>query len=172
MTLKKGIIGAILGSALLAGASQAKADVVHVNARPNHVRHVQRVARPVWRSYRPAYGYRPVVTVTAPSGYGYGHGYAAPDPQNPSVVATQIRAEMNQAAEDLRFDVRQGVVESRALASLEADRQEIERDLAAASAKGYITPDDRAHLEQHVQEIRDLRTQLRCAPGGRVAYGS
>src|SRR5262249_24208786 len=92
----------------------------------------------------------------------------APSRQDPSVVADQIRAEMNQADEDVRFDVRQGVVEPRALASLDADRAEIERDLAEASAKGYFTPDDRAHLEAHVQAIRDLRSQLRRAAEGQT----
>lgn len=173
MTLKKiGMIGAILATGLLAGASHAKADGVHTNVsayhgRPDRVQYVQRARRPGWSRYRNAYYYRPAVVAPAPN---YGYGYGAPDPGNPSVFAVQIRAEMNQAADDLRFDVRQGVVEPRALASLEADRQEIERDLASASAKGYITADDQAHLEQHVQEIRDLRTQLRCAPQGQASY--
>jgi hypothetical protein len=179
MTLKTGMVAATFAAGLLAGASQAKADVVRVNARPAHAAHdgryVRRAPRPSWRGYpaygygyRYDYGYRPVVVAPPPApavalSYGARYTYGAPDPQDPSFVATQIRAEMNQAADDLRFDVRQGVVEPRALASLEADRQEIERDLASASAKGYITPEDRAHLEQHVQEIRDLRVQLRCA---------
>jgi hypothetical protein len=189
MTLKMKIVGALLATGLIAGAGQAKADVVRVRVGPARAGYVQpapRSGRGWDRSY-----YRRVVRaptavpvrvpvavpVSVPvqnGGYGNGYdgsyGYAAPGAQDPSVVAFQIRAEMNRAAEDVRFDVGQGVVERRALAALEADRQEIERDLAEASAKGYITADDRAHLEQHVQELRDLRDQLRCANGGGVAY--
>ena len=109
-----------------------------------------------------------------PPDYRYRDAYGPADPrdaaQDPAVVAMEIRAEADRAADDLRFDVRQGAVEPTALASLAAGREEVERDLAEASAKGYITPADRAHLEEHVQEIRGLREQFRCSPDGRVSY--
>jgi|SRR5215831_17307429 len=169
MTLKKltklTMIGAVLASGLIGAAGQAKAEVVRANVGPPRVSYVQYAPRPGWWRHRRVY--RAAVAMPVPS---YGYGYMPAGAQDPSVVATEIRAEMDQAAQDLRFDVRQGAVEPRALASLEADRQEIERDLGEASAKGYITAADRAHLEQHVQEIRDLRTQLRCARPGPATY--
>jgi hypothetical protein len=179
MTLKIAVMGTVLAGALMGGLGQAKADVVRVNVAPARVVYGQpapgrawgrhrRYLRPVLVTPAPDH-YRAAVAVPAPS-YGYGDRYAAANAQDPSVVAAEIRAEMDRAADDLGFDVRQGVVESRALASLQADREEIERDLGAASAKGYITAEDRAHLEQHVQEIRDLRTQFRCARQAQAIY--
>jgi hypothetical protein len=171
MTLKLKLMGAVLGAALIGAAGQAKADVLRVNVGPARVAHVQPTWRGGWAGHRryerPAVSYRPVVAVPVASQW---RGYPVADAQDPSQVAVQIRAETDRAADDLRFDVRQRAVEPRALASLEADRQEIERDLAEASAKGYITADDRAHLEAHVQEIRDLRTQFACANQGQVTY--
>ena len=172
MTLKMTVMGAVLAAGLIGGITEAKADVVRVNVGPARVHYVRAATRGDrgWDRSAP----RPAVVAPRFPRYGYGArygvGYVAADAQNPSVVAAQIRAEMAEAAEDLRFDVRQGVVERRALAALDADREEIERDLGAASRKGYITADDRAHLEQHVQEIRDLRTQLRCAGERQVTY--
>ena len=174
MTLKMGMIGAALAAVLFAGASQAKADVVHVNVHPARTHYVTRAPRAEWRG-RPTYYRRPVVVapvapVVAPV-VNYGYGYPVASTQDPALVATQIRAEADQAAADLQFDVRQGAVEPQALASLNADRQEIDSDLAEASAKGYITDADRAHLEAHVQEIRDLRSQFRCANQAQASNG-
>jgi len=175
MTLKTTMMGALLALGLIGGTvGQAKADVLRVNGTPARAHYVQTAPRREWVRYRRAY--RPAVAVPVPVPVPvavptYRYGYVGADAQDPSVVAAQIRAEMERAAEDVRFDVRQGVVEPRALASLDADRQEIERDLSEASAKGYITADDRAHLEQHVQEIRDLRDQLRCGREAPAAYG-
>ncbi|HET6148838.1 MAG TPA: hypothetical protein VFH68_14975 [Polyangia bacterium] len=165
MTLKLTMIVAVLASGLIGATSQAKADVVRVNVRPAVVGYAAPAARPgAWQQQR---HYRPGVVPGAPN---QGYGFLAARTQAPSVVALEIRAQMERAAEDLRFDVRRGLVERRALASLAADRQEIERGLAVASARGYITMRDRLHLEQHVQEIRDLRTQFRCTRPAQVNY--
>jgi hypothetical protein len=171
MTLKTTMMGALLAASLFGLVGQAKADALRVNVAPPRVHYVQPGWRREWVRFRRPYWRAVAVPVPAPVAVpSYGYGYAGADAQDPWVVAAQIRAEMDRAAEDVRFDVRQGVVEPRALASLDGDRQEIERDLAEASAKGYITAEDRAHLEQHVQEIRDLRDQLRCAREAPAAY--
>jgi hypothetical protein len=173
MTLKKLVmIGAVLATALGAGVSQAKADVFHANAGPARGYYMGRAPRAEWRGRPYYYRRRAVVVPTVNYGYGYGYSYPVANTQDPALFATQIRAEADQAATDLQFDVRQGAVEPQAIASLNADRQEIERDLAEASAKGYITADDRAHLEAHVQEIRDLRSQFRCANQAQASYGA
>jgi len=165
MTLKMMMIGAVLASGLIGAASQAKAEVVRVNVGPAGVGYVHTAPRPFsWRYHR----YQNRVEVAPPRNHGY--RAVAAQAQNPAVVAAEIRAQMEQADRDLRFDVRRGLVEPRALASLAADRREIERDLRATSAKGYITAQDRQHLDEHVQEIRDLRSQFRCAPPAQVNY--
>jgi hypothetical protein len=177
MTLKMTMMATVLAGALMGGVGQAKADVVRWNVAPPRVAYGQPAPRQPWGQRR-RYA-RPVLVTPAPSYYrrpvaapvpSYGYGYGAAGAQDPSVVAAEIRAKTERAADDLRFDVRQGVVEVRALASLQADREEIERDLGAAAAKGYLTAEDREHLEQHVQEIRDLRTQFRCAGQAQVTY--
>jgi hypothetical protein len=165
MTLKMMMIGAVLASGLIGAASQAKAEVVRVKVGPAGVGYVQSAPRPGWRRYHP---YQSRVEVMPPRNHGYRP--VASQAQNPAVVAAEIRAQMEQADRELRFDVRQGVVEPRALASLEADRREIERDLRAASANGYITAQERLHLEEHVQQIRDLRSQFRCAHPAQATY--
>lgn len=81
---------------------------------------------------------------------------------NPSFVASQIRAEVSRAARDLRFDIEQGAVRPEAWGAFEAGHDEIERDLAEASRKGFITPEDRGHLEAHVGELRQLRDRFRA----------
>jgi len=160
---KMGMIGAVLATGLVGGASKARADV-RFDIGPARVDFVA-----------------PRI-VTAPPVYAsvdYGrYGYGRVDWrrrglrwQRPARFAAEIRAEMNQADADIRYHVEQGTVSPQALASLEADRQEIERDLVEAMSKGYITPDDRMHLEGHVQEIRDLRDRYRViAPYGQTGY--
>jgi hypothetical protein len=181
MTLKMTMMATVLAGALMGGVGQAKADVVGWNVAPPRVAYGQPAPRQFWGQHRrylrpvletpaPSYYRRPVAAPVPSYGYGYGYGYGAADAHDPSVVEAEIRAKMERAADDLRFDVRQGVVEVRALASLQADREEIERDLGAAAAKGYLTAEDREHLEQHVQEIRDLRAQFRCARQAQVTY--
>jgi hypothetical protein len=181
MMLKMTILGTVLAGALMGGVGQAKADGVRLNVATPRVVYAQPAPRRVWGRHdryvrpvvvRPAPRYyRPTVAAPVPSyGYGQGYGYVTAYSQDPSVVVAEIRAEMDRAAEDLRFDVRQGAVEARALVSMQADREEIERDLGTAVAKGYITAEDREHLEQHVQEIRELRTQFRCAHEAQVTY--
>ena len=165
MTLKMMMIGAVLASGLIGAAGQAKADVVRVNVGPAGVGYVHSAPRPGPRRY---HRYQSRLELTPARNHGYRP--VAAQAQNPAVVAAEIRAQMEQADRDLRFDVRQGVVEPRALASLEADRREIERDLRAASATGYITAPDRLHLEEHLQQIRDLRSQFRCARPDQVTY--
>ena len=165
MTLKMMMIGAVLASGLIGAAGQARAEVVRVNVGPAAVGHVQSAPRPGSRRYH-RYQSRLEVAPTRIHGY---RPVAAPA-QDPAAVAQEIRAQMEQADRDLRFDIRQGVVEPRALASLQAERREIERDLRAASARGYFTARDRLHLEGQVQQIRDLRSQFRCAHPAPVAY--
>jgi hypothetical protein len=78
MTLKKLVmIGALLVTALGAGVSQAKADVLHANVGPARVHYVQRAPHAEWRG-RPGYYRRPVVNAPViHHGYGYGHAYHA-----------------------------------------------------------------------------------------------
>jgi hypothetical protein len=99
---------------------------------------------------------RPIVVTTPTYTYGVYGG------EDPGYFASQINSETAQAVNDLQFDVQNGVVRPEALNQMAADQNEISRDLAEATSKGYITQDDRAHLEAHVQEIRDLRDQFRC----------
>ena len=104
-------------------------------------------------------GYGTVGTVEY-SAYGSGgRWHHRPRQQDPNVFVAQIERELASVDNDLRYDVSQGGVSPDALPALAAGRQEIEHDLQLATQKGYITPDDRAHLEGHVQEMRDLRTQ-------------
>src|SRR5689334_18655185 len=81
MTLKKLVmIGAVLATALGAGVSQAKADVVHVNVGPARAHYLPRAPRMHWWG-RPYYSRRPVVVAPAIApvdNYGYGYGYTAP----------------------------------------------------------------------------------------------
>jgi len=165
MTLKLGIFGALLATGLIAGAGQAKAEVFRGTAGPVRAEYVQPAPDRGWRSHR-ADDHRWVRPAPVrPTVYGYGAPAAGIRAvQNPSRVAMQVRAELNQAGQELRFDVRHGVVEPRALAAFEANRQEIERELGRASAKGFITARDRLRLDQQVQEARALRSQFRCAP--------
>jgi len=165
MTLKLTMIGALLASVLIGAAGQAKADVVRVNVRPGGAGYVEPAPRA--GSWRQRGYFRPVAVPPAPN---QRYGFVAARRQDPSLIAAEIRAQMDRATEELRFEVRRGRVEPRALASLEADRQQIERGLAMASARGYITTRDRLRLEQHVQEIRDLRSQFRCARPAQVIY--
>jgi hypothetical protein len=177
MTLMKmGLMGAAVVGGLVGGAGTAKADV-----RPGFAPGRMTVSAPVRRYIAPPparvvsapvryeryrnydrYGHwrwdrRPIVVNTAPT-YTYGV-YGGEDP---GYFASQINSEMVQAVNDLQFDVRNGTVRPEALNQMSADENEISRDLSEATAKGYITQDDRAHLEAHVQEIRDLRDQFRC----------
>src|SRR4051812_46536648 len=119
MTLKLGIFGALLATGLIAGAGQAKADGLRVQVRPAPAAYVQPV--PVrGAGWQPRY-HGPVVPTPAIN-RGYGYGYGAPavvrTGQRPSRFARQVRADLDQATEELRFDVRQGMVEPRALAML------------------------------------------------------
>lgn len=180
MTLvKMGLMGAAVVGGLVGGAGNAKADV-RVGFGPGRVT----VSAPVRRYIAPPparvtpvryeryrnydrYGRwhwdrRPIVVATGPT-YTYGsYGTYNTYGDDPGYFASQINSELAQAVNDLQFDVRNGVVRPEALNQMAEDQQEINRDLAAATAKGYITQDDRAHLEAHVQEIRDLRSQFRC----------
>jgi hypothetical protein len=163
MTLKLGIFGALLATGLIAGAGQAKAEMVHVKAGPMRAEYVQPAPDRGWGSRRPDYRrVRPAPVRN--SVYGYLAPTGSRTAQSPSRVAMQARHDLNQAAEDLRFDVRHGVVERRALAAFETNRQEIERDLGRASAKGFITARERQQLERQIEEVRALRSQFRCAP--------
>src|SRR5262249_32985003 len=148
----------------------AKADV-YVSAPPARIQVALPPARvtPVryerYRSYDRwghwHWGRRPIVVSTAPS-YAYGYGSYAGYGNDTGYFAAQINSETAQAVNDLQFDVRNGAVRPEALAQMNADRDEINRDLAEATSKGYITAEDRQHLEAHVQEIRDLRNQFAC----------
>ncbi len=170
MLLKTALTGAAIAASSLAG-SAARADVVF---RPGEVRFVPpsvgvNVYRPTYGNnyryrwgYRPHWGYRQVVIappVTPPS-YVYGGGYRV---DNCHAFADQIRGEMNVVDADIRYHVQQGSVSAQALNELNAGRDEIERDLAEALQKGYVTDADRQHLQQHVQEMRDLRDRFRVA---------
>jgi hypothetical protein len=179
MTLvKMGLMGAALAGGLVGGAGNAKADV-RFGIGPARVVVQAPVARVTPVRYgrydsRHRWG-RPIVVSPAPV-YGYGGTYVsapAPRGENPSYVASEIRNQVSQLDNDIRYHVQSGSIRPEALAQLDADRQEIERDLAEASAKGYITAADRQHLEEHVQEIRDLRERFRCNEGnayGQVSY--
>lgn len=154
---KLGALGLVLASGVMGGT--ARADVlfglpglprVRVGAPTVQVAFATPpppvyVAPPV----EPGYTYRQ-------PRWGFRRGW-----QNPTVFAYRVRAAMNQADADIRYHVQSGSVSPDALRALEDDRQEIERDLSEASQKGYITSADRAHLEEHVQEIRDLRDRYR-----------
>jgi hypothetical protein len=190
MLLKSTFVGGLAVAGLIAAAGYAKADVLRVNVAPAAVAPAPapfvrnwgatvRVApvraddhrgpqrhRHSWRRGR---YHRPPVAVVTPGHGGY-YRYTVAGTQSPAVVAAAIRAEADRAAADVRLDVRHGVVYPPALASLAAHREELERDLAFASAKGYITVDDRARLERRVQDMRDLRVQFRRAHEGRVTY--
>src|SRR4051794_23695213 len=101
MMLKMGIVGALLFGGLMAGAGQAKADVVRVRVGPGRAGYVQPAPRwegPWNRGY-----YRRVVRAPVPvrvrvpvpvsvpyGGGGGGFGYAAATAHDPSVVAFQI----------------------------------------------------------------------------------
>jgi hypothetical protein len=158
MTLKMKMIGAVLASALLGGVGQAKADVLRVDVRENGAGFVQPGPRSDGWRQRQHDG--PTAFAEASN---HGRRYEVRRGEDPSTVARDLRAETDQAARDLRLDVRRGTVEPRALSALEVDRRELERTLASASIKGFITGRDRVQLEQQVQEIRDLHRQFLCA---------
>lgn len=158
MTLKMKMIGAVLASGLIGAAGQAKADVFRVDVRARGAGFAQ--AAPRSEEWRQRQHDDPVAFSEVPN-HGRGHQFARGE--DPGAVAGEIRGETERAARDLRLDVRRGTVEPRALSALEADRRQIERALAAASSKGFITARDRVQLEQRVQDIRDLHRQFRCA---------
>jgi hypothetical protein len=168
MTFKLGIFGALLATGLIAGAGQAKADevrgeVVHWKSGPVRAEYRQPAPDRGWGSHRPDYRRARPAPVPYPV-YGYQAPAGIRTAQNPSRVAMQVRAELNRAGESLRFEVRHGVVEPRALAAFESLRQEIERDLSRASARGYISARDRLRLDEQVQEVQALRSQFHCGP--------
>jgi hypothetical protein len=188
MMLKLTFVGVLAAAGLIAAAGYAKADVLRVNLAPAAVAPAPAPFVPGWGvpvrvapvraddhrgpqrhrdSWRRGRYHRPPVAVVTPGHGGY-YRYAVAGAQSPAVVAAAIRAEADRAAADVRLAVRQGVVYRPALASLAAHREE--RDLAFASAKGYITVDDRARLERRVQDMRDLRVEFRRAHEGRVTY--
>src|SRR5689334_9887273 len=127
MTLKKTVIGAVLAAATIGAAAQARAEAVRVDVAPPRVQFVQPARSPYVQPFRvqhvaPRVPYvqpvrrsgwgryhryaRPTVGVPVPT-HGYPAGYVVPNPGDPSFVAVQVRAEMDQATSDVRFDVRQ-----------------------------------------------------------------
>ncbi len=174
---KVGIVTALSALGLFAGA--AYADPIWVQGQTVVAQPVVRVRWPRARWNRVRYRYSYPYTYGQYGAYGqygtYGQYGVQPvyqqtpvynqtsDCTDPALFAEQIRAEMNVVDADIRYHVQAGSMDPSALASLNAGRDEIERDLAEAMAKGYITEADRQHLEQHVQELRDLRERYRAA---------
>lgn len=61
---------------------------------------------------------------------------------------------------DLSFDVRRGVVRPEAMRAMAMGRNDMERDLAGFAAKGFLTFEDRAHLDRELAELRCLRDRF------------
>lgn len=71
-----------------------------------------------------------------------------------------LRRDLFGIGRDLSFDVRRGVVRPEAMRALAFARYDLERDLAAFSAKGFLTFEERAHLDRELAELRCLRDRF------------
>jgi hypothetical protein len=98
--------------------------------------------------------------VVAPPVYPQPPVYAQPIQDNGcGAFSAQIRGELANVEAAVRDRVAAGELDGDALTAMESARDDIDEDVVDVSAKGYITPADRAHIED---DIRRLRARFGC----------
>ncbi len=179
MSLKTGIIAAALTAAGLfaAAPAQAQAQAYGYRRAPAVFRnsfapryapyrygrwmHRRYTVRPVYQvpsySYvQPSYSYvGPVVPQPA---YDYDSQPSYPQPvysDDSGAFAEHVRVELANIENAVHDRVAAGQLDGDALTAMESARNDIEQDVTDVSAKGYISPADRAHIEQDVQKLRE-----------------
>ena len=97
------------------------------------------------RWHRPMYRYQAPVYPTAQPVY---QSYYQDS------FADHVRGELQQIEESVRARVESGELDGNALTAMESARDDIQRDVVDVSAKGFIDPADRGHIEGDVQALR------------------
>ena len=102
----------------------------------------------------------------APPAWSYGgRSNARHQRWNVARFASELRRDMTEIEQDLYLKVQRGMVRPEAMQALLSGRMGVENALNAASAKGFLTFDDRSYLEGQVAGLRTIDDQYRCHPG-------
>jgi hypothetical protein len=152
--IKTGIIAATSAVGIL-GAAPAHAQFYVAPQAVRFAPQPMRVAAPPARPLRYAHGrvrwHRPVYRYEAPiypTAQPLYQGYYEDS------FAGQVSAELAELEGAVRARVYAGELDGSALTAMESARNDIQEDVVDVSAKGFIDPADRAHIEGDIQALR------------------